>query len=168
MFDLCGLQELAVKMQPPGVRLEHAHERSRLTRVFGTPSGVPPVGERLSSGTVYTLDSSVMFRSAAEFRAWVLPVPVIDWTGSQVCIVVLFLYSAHPSKGVRFQIQRWRIHCCYFYQYKSKNHQKSLHLASASDAEVPRLHHGEVGESAAHSVMRETVCACVNCMRILG
>ena len=26
-------------------------------------------------------------------------------------------------------------------------------------AEVPRLHHGEVGESAAHSVMREAVCA---------
>ena len=26
-------------------------------------------------------------------------------------------------------------------------------------AEVPGLHHGEVGESAAHSVMREAVCA---------
>ena len=42
---------------------------------------------------------------------------------------------------------------------KPSEYQKSLHLASASDAEVPRLHHGEVGESAAHSVMRETVCA---------
>ena len=29
---------------------------------------------------------------------------------------------------------------------------KSLCLASALDAEVPGLHHGEVGESAAHSV----------------
>ena len=26
-------------------------------------------------------------------------------------------------------------------------------------AEVPGLHHGEVGESAAHTVMREAVCA---------
>ena len=26
-------------------------------------------------------------------------------------------------------------------------------------AEVPGLYHGEVGESAAHSVMREVVCA---------
>ena len=26
-------------------------------------------------------------------------------------------------------------------------------------AEVPGLHHGEVGERAAHSVMREAVCA---------
>ena len=38
---------------------------------------------------------------------------------------------------------------------------KSLRLASAlDDAEVPGLHHGEVGESAAHSVMRKAVCAC--------
>ena len=37
---------------------------------------------------------------------------------------------------------------------------KSLRLASALDAEVPGLHHGEVGESAAHSVMCKAVCAC--------
>ena len=32
----------------------------------------------------------------------------------------------------------------------------SLHLASA---EGPRLHHGEVGKNAVHSVKREAVCA---------
>ena len=37
---------------------------------------------------------------------------------------------------------------------------KSLCLASALDTEVPRLHHREVGESAAHSMMRKAVCAC--------
>ena len=45
----------------------------------------------------------------------------------------------------------------------------SLHLASAHWAEVPRLHHGKVGEIAVHSVWREAVCALVDmgvsCMR---
>ena len=42
----------------------------------------------------------------------------------------------------------------------NRKQRKSLRLASALDAEVPGLHHGEVGESAAHSVMRKAVCAC--------
>ena len=129
-------------MQPPRARLEHAHERSRPTRArYVTPSRVTSC----PSG-----NASVPVKSA-------------------LCCsnVALFLYNAHPSKGVIgwFQIQRWRIQLLFFKLlsvHKSKNpseNQKSLHLASASDAEVPRLHHGEVGESAAHSVMRETVCA---------
>ena len=64
-----------------------------------------------------------------------------------------FRYSAGAFTVVIFQTLSVQIK-------KPSENQKSLHLASASDAEVPRLHHGEVGESAAHSVMRETVCAC--------